>query len=176
MNKLLLLLKQYDQCWVLNTFWKSQKLILCKKNQSVLIAKISSRKTQKIANLQKQPPTKILCHMVFCLTIKFVWRFTMTKKYFFRTFCIIMLSDIFYFPLLLTLLTDCWRSTLDHWCFREFKKAHSVCHCIDGTSTYRWRNERWKCWAQREYKKNSSGPSKSKLIKSKYLVYFTVSL
>ena len=31
-------------------FWKSQKLILSKKNQSVLIAKNSSRKTQKIAN------------------------------------------------------------------------------------------------------------------------------
>ena len=34
-------------------FWKSQKLIPTKKNQSVLIAKNSSRKTQKIANLQK---------------------------------------------------------------------------------------------------------------------------
>ena len=34
-------------------FLKSQKLIPSKKNQSVLIAKISSRKTQKIANPQK---------------------------------------------------------------------------------------------------------------------------
>ena len=37
----------------LGTFWKSQKLIPNKKNQSVLIAKIRSRKTQKIANPQK---------------------------------------------------------------------------------------------------------------------------
>ena len=41
------------QYWVLGTFWKSQKLIPSKKNQSALIAKISSRKTQKIANSQK---------------------------------------------------------------------------------------------------------------------------
>ena len=34
-------------------FLKSQKLIPSKKNQSVLIAKISSRKTQKTANSQK---------------------------------------------------------------------------------------------------------------------------
>ena len=34
-------------------FLKSQKLIISKKNQSVLIAKISSRKTQKIVNPQK---------------------------------------------------------------------------------------------------------------------------
>ena len=34
-------------------FLKSQKLIPSKKNQSVLIAKISSHKTQKIANPQK---------------------------------------------------------------------------------------------------------------------------
>ena len=34
-------------------FWKSQKFIPSKKNQSVLIAKNSSRKTQKIANPQK---------------------------------------------------------------------------------------------------------------------------
>ena len=164
-------------------YWISQKLLLSKKNKSVLTAK--NRQSAKITSRKNFVPKilchmvfcltikfvpKILCHMVFCLTIKFVWCFTMTKKYFFRQFCIIMLSDIFYFPLLLTLLTDCWRSTLNHWCFREFKKAHSVCHCIDGTSTYRRRNERCKCWAQREYKKNSSGPSKSKLIKSKYLV------
>ena len=34
-------------------FMKSQKLIPSKKNQSVLIAKISSHKTQKTANPQK---------------------------------------------------------------------------------------------------------------------------
>ena len=34
-------------------FLKSQELIPSKKNQSVLIAKISSRKTHKIANPQK---------------------------------------------------------------------------------------------------------------------------
>ena len=34
-------------------FWKSQELIPSKKNHSVLTAKISSHKTQKIANLQK---------------------------------------------------------------------------------------------------------------------------
>ena len=39
--------RTYYQCWVVGTFWKSQKLIPSKKNQSVLIAKISSRKTQK---------------------------------------------------------------------------------------------------------------------------------
>ena len=37
--------------WVLSE--KSQKLIPSKKNHSVLIVKISSRKTQKIANPQK---------------------------------------------------------------------------------------------------------------------------
>ena len=44
---------KYYQCWVLGTLWKSQKLIPSKENQSVLIAKISSRKTQKIDNPQK---------------------------------------------------------------------------------------------------------------------------
>ena len=38
-------------CWVLSENCK--KIIPSKKNQSVLIAKISSRKTQKIANPQK---------------------------------------------------------------------------------------------------------------------------
>ena len=37
----------------LRTFRKSQKFIPSKKNQSDLIAEISSRKTQKIANPQK---------------------------------------------------------------------------------------------------------------------------
>ena len=45
-------------------FLKSQKLITSKKNQSVLIAKISSRKTQKIVNPQKQTPAKISFHTV----------------------------------------------------------------------------------------------------------------
>ena len=36
--------------WVLGTFWKSQKWIPSKKSQSVLMAKISSRKTQKTTN------------------------------------------------------------------------------------------------------------------------------
>ena len=45
-------------------FLKLQKLIPSKKNQSVLIAKISSRKTQKIANPQKQTPAKISFHTV----------------------------------------------------------------------------------------------------------------
>ena len=40
----------YNQCWVWGIFWKSQKLISSKKNQSVLMAKISSHKTQRIAN------------------------------------------------------------------------------------------------------------------------------
>ena len=35
-------------------FWKSQKLIPSRKNQSVVVAKISSRKTQKIAKPQKK--------------------------------------------------------------------------------------------------------------------------
>ena len=43
---------------------KSQKLIPSKRNQSFLIAKICSRKTQKIANAQKQTPAKISCHTV----------------------------------------------------------------------------------------------------------------
>ena len=43
--------------WVL--LWKPQQLIPSKKNQSLVIAKISSRKTQKIAN-----PQKISCHTV----------------------------------------------------------------------------------------------------------------
>ena len=37
----------------LGTFRKSQKFIPSKKNQSDLIAEISSRKTQKITNPQK---------------------------------------------------------------------------------------------------------------------------
>ena len=45
-------------------FLKSQKLIPSKKNQSVLIAKISSRKTQKIVSPQKQTPAKISFHTV----------------------------------------------------------------------------------------------------------------
>ena len=44
-------------------FLKSQKLIPSKKNQSVLIAKISSHKTQKTANPQKTP-AKISFHTV----------------------------------------------------------------------------------------------------------------
>ena len=44
-------------------FLKSQKLIPSKKNQSVLIAKISSHKTQKTANPQKYP-AKISFHTV----------------------------------------------------------------------------------------------------------------
>ena len=39
-------------------FLKSLKLIPSKKNQSVMIAKISSRKTQKIANPQKFRSTR----------------------------------------------------------------------------------------------------------------------
>ena len=49
------------------SFWKSQKLISSKKNQSVLIAKITSHKIHKIANLQKKNPknlAKISCHTV----------------------------------------------------------------------------------------------------------------
>ena len=45
-------------------FPKSQKLIPSNKNQSLLIAKISSRKTQKIANPQKLTPAKISFHTV----------------------------------------------------------------------------------------------------------------
>ena len=45
--------RKYYKCSVLSTYWKSQKLIPSKKNQSVLIAKISCRKTQKIAKPQK---------------------------------------------------------------------------------------------------------------------------
>ena len=45
-------------------FLKSQKLIPSKKNQSVLIAKISSRETQEIANPQKQTHAKISFHTV----------------------------------------------------------------------------------------------------------------
>ena len=44
---------------IINAGYWSQKLIPSKKNQSVLIAKISFQKTQKIIN-----PQKILCHMV----------------------------------------------------------------------------------------------------------------
>ena len=45
-------------------FLKSQKLIPSKKKQSVLIAKISSHKTQKTANPQKITPAKISFHTV----------------------------------------------------------------------------------------------------------------
>ena len=41
-------------------------LLKIKKNQSVLMAKISSHKTPKIANLQKYTLAKIWCHMVTC--------------------------------------------------------------------------------------------------------------
>jgi len=40
-------------------FQETQKLIPRKKNQSFPIAKLGSRKTQKIANPQKQTPAKI---------------------------------------------------------------------------------------------------------------------
>ena len=43
------------------TFWKTQKLIPSKKKLSLLIAKISSCKAQKIANPQKSP-ANISCH------------------------------------------------------------------------------------------------------------------
>ena len=48
---------------VLDTFWKSQKLISSKKNQSALIAKISSHKTQKF-----QPIRKNILPQKFCAT------------------------------------------------------------------------------------------------------------
>ena len=41
-------------CWVLGTFWESQKLIPNKKNQSMVIARISSRNWRK-----KKPAAKI---------------------------------------------------------------------------------------------------------------------
>ena len=50
--------RKYYQCWVLGTFWKSQKLILSQKNQSVLVAKISSRKTQKSPIRKNKLPQK----------------------------------------------------------------------------------------------------------------------
>ena len=43
---------------VLGTFWKSPKLILSGKNQWVVIAKISFRKTEKITNAQKMNSRK----------------------------------------------------------------------------------------------------------------------
>ena len=43
---------------VLGTFWKSQKLILSGKNQWVVTAKISFRKTEKITNAQKMNSRK----------------------------------------------------------------------------------------------------------------------
>ena len=42
----------------MGTFWKSQKLIPSKKNQSALIAKISSPKTQKNAKRPKKNSCK----------------------------------------------------------------------------------------------------------------------
>ena len=45
-------------------FLKIVKINFLQKKQSVLIAKISSRKTQKIANPQKKTPAKISCHRV----------------------------------------------------------------------------------------------------------------
>ena len=56
-----------------------------KKNQSVLIAKISSRITQKIANLQKQTPAKISCHIV-----------SKTEIYIFRVFIAIIPTHLLY--------------------------------------------------------------------------------
>ena len=52
--------------WSWLIFWKSQKLIRSKKKNkhSVLIAKISSRKTQKITNPQKYTFAKISCQKV----------------------------------------------------------------------------------------------------------------
>ena len=59
---------KYYQCCVLGTFWTSQKLIPSKKNQSVVIAKISSHKTQKIANPQNKLPQKFRAswQLLFC--------------------------------------------------------------------------------------------------------------
>ena len=48
-------LKIMYQCWI---------LFPSRKNQSVLIAKISSHKTQEIVNPQKYTPAKISCHKV----------------------------------------------------------------------------------------------------------------
>ena len=42
----------------MGTFWKSQKLIPSMENQSVLIAKISSRKTQKSPIPKNKLPQK----------------------------------------------------------------------------------------------------------------------
>ena len=44
-----------------------------KKKQSVLIAKISSHKTQKMANPPAQTPAKILCH-----TVDILWKCFLT--------------------------------------------------------------------------------------------------
>ena len=42
------------------------------KNQSVLVAKISSRKTQKIANPQILTPAKISCHTVSIVRLNMI--------------------------------------------------------------------------------------------------------
>ena len=56
-----------------STFWKSEKLIPSEKNQSVLIAKISSCKIQNMANLQKLTPAKISCHTVYGFNFWVLW-------------------------------------------------------------------------------------------------------
>ena len=55
-------LRKYYQFWVLDTFWKSQKLIPSKKNQSVLFAKSTSHRTKK------KPVRKIILPQKFRAT------------------------------------------------------------------------------------------------------------
>ena len=49
---------KFYQCWVLGTLWKWQKLVPSEKKQSVLISKISSRKTQKWPIRKSKTPAK----------------------------------------------------------------------------------------------------------------------
>ena len=49
--------------WVLSENRKNY--FSASKNQSVLMEKINSHKTQKIANPQKKTPAKISCHTVY---------------------------------------------------------------------------------------------------------------
>ena len=58
----------------MGTFWKSQKLISSKKKQSVLIAKISSRKTHKKALIRKNKLTQkfnFLPHGILYISLNF---------------------------------------------------------------------------------------------------------
>ena len=75
--------KIYYQCWVLGTFWKSQKLIPSKKNQSVLIAKITkSRQSAKINSIKNFVPHSVILSLLVCIQRDTQWLAGKSRQWF----------------------------------------------------------------------------------------------